>query len=589
MGWVSLQCARSAHAVRTQCTRSAHAVQTLCQSVVQWHAVAGHTDRRTDKKKPARQPDRGNPCHPVLRVWVNMPPFFELPALELPELPELNDCLGRRARTDRPVVAVTVVASVGLFVLGQTARQYLRYRRKRALAREAHTRRIRSWVRDLNEQIAMRQAEGEETEFEPDSDAAYVLWLRGNELGCSAAVLQLVTEVLGNIMQAGALECIDRHEEDFSYRDRLMAIKQRVEEMGLQGRFGPLWPRVTALNRRIWAENFALLGGVMQRSGFSRLCRLAVTVVVAYFTEWVASASAEAYDNWTEHVAERVAIDVALKWGMHYLVMGLLEGVVDTLGTRVTMYLSSEFKRRTDRELYTNLVRQDTAFFDAHTAEEIEQLSTITDDLQNADDRLHRTVRRLVQDTTRLRTLWRADRRLCATVFGVYLVYQAVSKASSRVVELFNIESEQATEDSTLAGTWRLLPGACRMHCPAHTRWTSLRTPSAYCPPHTRRPFLFGQSLCSIFVAPMVMAFKRAGRQSVGWGRGCTVGHRCARDACAVAPPRPLLSGWLILYTGGGVRGQKKVCVPKIDLKVRAPLINFIFFLRKNFLMWVGG
>ena len=57
---------------------------------------------------------------------------------------------------------------------------------------------------------------------------------------------------------------------------------------------------------------------------------------------------------------------------------------------------------------------------------------------------------------------------------------------------------------------------------------------------------------------------------------------------------RPLLSGWLILYRGGGgaggwVRGQKKVCVPKIDLQVRAPLINFIFFRRKNFLMWVGG
>ena len=53
---------------------------------------------------------------------------------------------------------------------------------------------------------------------------------------------------------------------------------------------------------------------------------------------------------------------------------------------------------------------------------------------------------------------------------------------------------------------------------------------------------------------------------------------------------RPLLSGWLILYRGGG-GGQrpKKVCVPKIDLQVRAPLINFIFCLRKNFLMWVGG
>ena len=52
---------------------------------------------------------------------------------------------------------------------------------------------------------------------------------------------------------------------------------------------------------------------------------------------------------------------------------------------------------------------------------------------------------------------------------------------------------------------------------------------------------------------------------------------------------RPLLSGWLILYRGGGGQRPKRVCVPKIDLQVRAPLINFIFFLRKNFLMWVGG
>ena len=31
MGWVSLQCARSAHAVPTQCPRSAHAVRTQCK------------------------------------------------------------------------------------------------------------------------------------------------------------------------------------------------------------------------------------------------------------------------------------------------------------------------------------------------------------------------------------------------------------------------------------------------------------------------------------------------------------------------------------------------------------------------------
>ena len=66
---------------------------------------------------------------------------------------------------------------------------------------------------------------------------------------------------------------------------------------------------------------------------------------------------------------------------------------------------------------------------------------------------------------------------------------------------------------------------------------------------------------------------------------------RCARalQKRGLFWTRPLLSDWLIVYRGGGVRGQKKVCVPKIDLQVRAPLINFIFFLRKNFLMWVGG
>ena len=35
------------------------------------------------------------------------------------------------------------------------------------------------------------------------------------------------------------------------------------------------------------------------------------------------------------------------------------------------------------------------------------------------------------------------------------------------------------------------------------------------------------------------------------------------------------------------VRGQKEVCVPKIGIEFPAPLINFIFCLRKFFLMWV--
>ena len=44
---------------------------------------------------------------------------------------------------------------------------------------------------------------------------------------------------------------------------------------------------------------------------------------------------------------------------------------------------------------------------------------------------------------------------------------------------------------------------------------------------------------------------------------------------------------------GGGVRGgtevKKKVCVPKINVKFPAPLINFLFPLRKLVLMWADG
>ena len=48
--------------------------------------------------------------------------------------------------------------------------------------------------------------------------------------------------------------------------------------------------------------------------------------------------------------------------------------------------------------------------------------------------------------------------------------------------------------------------------------------------------------------------------------------------------------GWLVKWTRiiGG-EATKEVRVPKIDLQSRAPLINFIFFLRTIFLMWVGG
>ena len=52
---------------------------------------------------------------------------------------------------------------------------------------------------------------------------------------------------------------------------------------------------------------------------------------------------------------------------------------------------------------------------------------------------------------------------------------------------------------------------------------------------------------------------------------------------------RCLLSSNTSLWGGGGSEVKRQVCVPKIDLQYRAPLITFIFFLREKFLMWVGG
>ena len=55
---------------------------------------------------------------------------------------------------------------------------------------------------------------------------------------------------------------------------------------------------------------------------------------------------------------------------------------------------------------------------------------------------------------------------------------------------------------------------------------------------------------------------------------------------CAAGPGgggEAFLNGRLILYRGGSSEAKKKVCVPKMGLQVRAPVINFIFFLRKVF------
>ena len=121
----------------------------------------------------------------------------------------------------------------------------------------------------------------------------------------------------------------------------------------------------------------------------------------------------------------------------------------------------------------------------------------------------------------------------------------------------------------------------------------------------------------------------RAAPGNWGWGKGCVPRVVCP-SAFAQCKSRPLLNGSLILIYGGGgwflvvseclcfvsgrkapmvpltrillywrvlastphvsvrrwIRSQKKVCVPKIDLQIRAPLIDFFFFSRrKNLLM----
>ena len=65
---------------------------------------------------------------------------------------------------------------------------------------------------------------------------------------------------------------------------------------------------------------------------------------------------------------------------------------------------------------------------------------------------------------------------------------------------------------------------------------------------------------------------------------------KCARGASE--PGHGLVATVTFTWGGGGWLGgseAKKICVPQIDLQFWAPLISFIFFLRKRFLMWVGG
>ena len=61
--------------------------------------------------------------------------------------------------------------------------------------------------------------------------------------------------------------------------------------------------------------------------------------------------------------------------------------------------------------------------------------------------------------------------------------------------------------------------------------------------------------------------------------------QRVAGQATAQWRILPAPGGWV----AGWVRSPKKVCAPKIALQFRAPLINFNFFLRNDFRMWVVG
>ena len=66
-------------------------------------------------------------------------------------------------------------------------------------------------------------------------------------------------------------------------------------------------------------------------------------------------------------------------------------------------------------------------------------------------------------------------------------------------------------------------------------------------------------------------------------GRQCFAGCKAGPRLTGEVYPSGGWGGW-----GGGSEAKEKVCVPKIGLQSRAPLINPIVFLRKNFLMWVG-
>ena len=196
-------------------------------------------------------------------------------------------------QTDRPGVAIAFLGSVAALVAAHTARRLRHVRRRAAAARAEHGRRTRLWIADQAAQATLRRAVGEGGEFEADVAGAYELWAKGVDLGCAPQDLHDVTETLVAPLKEGLAECLAKLHENWASRQRLMAIMERVEGMGLQRRVGDVWPAAAAARRRVWRENGWQLVRVMSRTAGSRACRLVVTVGVAYLADVVSSASSE--------------------------------------------------------------------------------------------------------------------------------------------------------------------------------------------------------------------------------------------------------------------------------------------------------
>ena len=368
-----------------------------------------------------------------------------------PQLPKLNDALAK-LRTDRPTVAVAIISSVGLMVVGQVIRRALQVRAKRGDVKRLHVEKLRCFVANQEAQAQLRREECPDGEFEYDVNGADALWVKGMELGCCEEDLQGVVEILSRTLKDGVGQCL-QNLDHWMYKRRLLDILNRVEAIGCQQQLGDLWSTAKAFRQKLWLENYYLLFAVMSRTGWSRLCRLVITVSVAYVADEVASASAESFDHWTSVILEGGTHCQMLKWATHYLLASLLDSTVEAFGARLVNYLAAPFKRDIDTGLYNSLITQDTCFFDLHTAEEVAHLSAITEDLHDADEKLHSTVDRVVRALCRTRHLWRTSPTCFMAATVLYACHETISQKCTQIVELFNLEELiDKEEQTTLAG-----------------------------------------------------------------------------------------------------------------------------------------